>query len=185
MVERGISKLLALMYCKASPISDLAKEFAERNFKVYYEDTEPRYDILISFLNGYIIPKETIDKCDIALNFHTCPPAYPGTGGYSLAIFNRDDMFGVTCHHLDEKIDHGEIIEVEWFELLGTESILGLLHRAHIESLRQFYRIMTIILNDQTLPTCDYGWGREIPYTRKDLWVINNKLREIRPEVFE
>ena len=109
---------------------DTHKEIEELCSK-YKDHLSVGFDYLISFINPYIIPKELLEHCKVAINFHTAPPKYPGTGGYSMAIYNKDRVYGVTAHYIDEKVDHGEIFHTLYFPIFGSETINQLLHQSH------------------------------------------------------
>tara|TARA_B100001287_G_C22647644_1_gene513561 strand:+ start:58 stop:525 length:468 start_codon:yes stop_codon:yes gene_type:complete len=51
------------------------------------------------------------------INFHPSPPKYRGRGGINFALYNQDKKYGVTSHLIDEKIDHGKIILVNYFDI--------------------------------------------------------------------
>jgi methionyl-tRNA formyltransferase len=74
-------------------------------------------DLLISFLCPWILPRSVLETCGDAINFHPGPPEYPGFGCYNFAIYEKAAEYGVTCHRIDEAIDHGEIIGVKRFRL--------------------------------------------------------------------
>ena len=155
-------------------------------FHVYEEDILEQYDYIISFINGKILSKEVINKARIAsINFHTCPPKYPGTGGYSYALYNGDNKFGVTCHHTDEYIDHGKIIKVDWFRIAPNETINSLLEKAHKAALKQFVYMITLMFLNKPFPKCSYEWRKKMDYKRNYMKIINKRLEKIKPEVFK
>lgn len=175
-----------LFYAKDNEITRMARHVLDEYFEVYVYDTLQEYDYIISFLNAIIIPKRLLKKAKIAaINFHPAPPKYPGTGGYSYALYNGDKKFGVTCHHMDEYIDHGPIIAVDWFYIYANATIDSLLKRAHRRTLIQFVEIITLILHDAPLPKSSYTWRKNMDYKRSYMKVINKKLKLLKPEVFE
>ncbi len=81
-------------------------------------------DWIISFKSDLILPRSVIEHARKgAVNFHPCPPKYRGLGGYWWAIHNNDDSFGVTCHHMNERIDHGDIIKVADIRIWQRETV--------------------------------------------------------------
>ena len=161
----------------------MARTVLYEHFEVYETDTLPEYDYIISFINSIILSQEVLDKAKIAaINFHTAPPKYPGTGGYSYALYYGDKKFGVTCHHMDELIDHGPIIEVDWFDIYANATIDSLLKRAHRRSLLQFIKIITYILHEVPLPVSSYKWRTNMAYKRSYMKIINKRLRLIKTE---
>ena len=98
---------------------------------VYWSPGMPKPDIddwhgdwIISFKSDLILPLSVIERArEGAINFHPCPPKYRGLGGYWWALHNGDTSFGVTCHHMDKRIDHGDIIKVEDFPIWQGETV--------------------------------------------------------------
>lgn len=75
------------------------------------------YDLGISFLYPYLVPKEETHKA-VWINFH--PAMLPEYGGRNIAyhaIMNQEKKFGGAIHYMDEKYDSCDIIEVEKFEI--------------------------------------------------------------------
>lgn len=83
-------------------------------------------------------------KC---INIHPAPPSYPGVGGINLALYNGDATFGVTVHLMDEKIDHGRILDVSTFPLHANMTIEGATQVLFTERIRLLKNIMTEILS--------------------------------------
>lgn len=73
-----------------------------------------RFDSLISFKTKVIFKKKHLQNIKgIKLNFHTSLPNYPGSCGVNFSIYDKKKYFGITVHHLNEKIDNGKIIYVK------------------------------------------------------------------------
>ena len=102
------------------------------------------------------------------LNFHPSPPKYRGIGGYNYALYNKDDVFGVTVHHLVEKIDSGKIIKVRYFPIIEFERASSLETRTGAYCLTLFYEIVQLIILSRNLPLADETWGGKL-YTHKQL----------------
>ena len=91
-------------------------------------------DLIISFLNLYILPKFLLEKPKIgAINFHPAPPEYPGSGGINFALYENKKRFGITVHLMSEKVDSGEILDVLYFPILEKDNVDTLLNKTHIE----------------------------------------------------
>ena len=126
-------------------------------------------DYIISYLAQWIIPPALLNNADIAaINFHPGPPAYPGIGCTNFAIYNEEKEFGITCHHMQPKVDSGNIIAVRKFPVLPNDSVYSLTHRCYAEIINLFYSIITGIIKGEGLPKTDENWLRK-PYTRKQL----------------
>ncbi len=65
---------------------------------------------IISFVSPWIIPENLLNSAQkAAINFHPGPPDYPGTGCYNFALYEGTKKYGVTAHHMEKKVDTGNI----------------------------------------------------------------------------
>ena len=64
---------------------------------------------LICFGSGKIIPKETLDSWDVAINFHAASPAYPGRDPHHWAVYDGARNYGATVHAMWSEVDAGPI----------------------------------------------------------------------------
>lgn len=126
-------------------------------------------DLIVSYLSQWIIPKTLLQKATIAaINFHPGPPEYPGIGCTNFAIYHQADEFGVTCHHMNAKVDTGKIIAVNRFPVYETDTVFSITQRCYSQILNMFYTIFSLLMNDKDLPAAEEEWKRK-PYLRKDL----------------
>lgn len=126
-------------------------------------------EYIISYLAPWVIPKEILQKAKkAAINFHPGPPEYPGIGCTNFAIYNEEKIFGVTCHHMNPKVDSGDIIAVRRFPLLETDTVYSLTQRCYSYILTLFYEIVNDIIQGDKLPKSQEKWTRE-PYKRYEL----------------
>lgn len=126
-------------------------------------------DWIFSFKSDLVLPPRIFRKAaKAAINFHPGPPKYRGIGGYFWAIHNEDKMYGVTCHHIIEKIDYGPIIACRHFPVLEGETALTLKMRAGIYCLELLNDILEFIIQGKDLPLAGKTWGPKL-YTRDDL----------------
>ena len=74
-----------------------------------------KIDIIISFLFWKKIKKPLIELSNLGcINFHSAPlPEFRGVSGYSFAIFQNLNYWGVSAHMVDELLDTGKIIKVK------------------------------------------------------------------------
>lgn len=171
-------KLLVIM--KPTSWGNIVKKFIEENFSDALiltgdwgdsiSDSAYKWegDYIISFLSPWILPKEILNKANIAaINFHPAPPKYPGIGCYNFAIYDGVNEYGVTCHYMIQKVDSGQILAVKRFPLYGNESVLTLNEKSMVYLTELFYEIMNKILNNEELPISDEKWLRTA-YTRKE-----------------
>jgi methionyl-tRNA formyltransferase len=126
-------------------------------------------DYIFCFKADLVLSAELLSRTHKkAINFHPCPPRYRGVGGYYYAINDRSSAFGVTCHHIVQKIDSGPIIKVQRFPIAPGETSKGLIDRAAAYLLLLFYEIIHLIQSEAVLPAADESWGTTL-YTRKML----------------
>jgi methionyl-tRNA formyltransferase len=111
---------------------------AKRGQKVSQAALEWEGDLIISFLNYTILPKEILEKAP-AINFHPGPPEHPGSGCMSWGLYEGQKIYGVTVHEVNEKVDAGKILKVRRFDISDCESREQLEHRAKTELLTLFY----------------------------------------------
>jgi len=136
---------------------------------------KPEY--LISFLSPWIVPGALLSCAQkAAINFHPGSPRYPGSGCYNFAIYEKAKQYGVTCHHMKEKVDTGDIIMTSYFDISPNETVESLKLKSMNHLLMIFERIIHSIYTHDSLPTSDEKWLR-LPYRRKQL----NELRRICP----
>ena len=127
-------------------------------------------DWIFTFKADLVLPEKVLSKASKgALNFHPAPPSYRGVGGYYFALEDGCDQFGATCHHMDDKIDHGQIIEVDRFSVFPDETPESLMDRtAHVclglfyRTINQIDRLGQIVGKDAEI------WGTRL-YTRAQL----------------
>ena len=136
-------------------------------------------DYIVSYLSPWVIPEALLKKAGkAAINFHPGPPEYPGIGCTNFAVYDQSKMFGVTCHHMNTKVDTGKIIAVRRFPLYATDTVFSLTQRCYAHILTLFYDIMSIVLDGHQLPAAQERWIRR-PFLRKEL----NALCELTPDM--
>ena len=91
-------------------------------------------DYIICFRSYFLIPKSLLDRAQIAaINFHPAPTEYPGSGCLNWALYDNAEIYGVTAHIMNEKIDNGQIVECRRFPILPQDNVKTLLGRAHLK----------------------------------------------------
>lgn len=142
-------------------------------------------DWIISYLSPWIIPEYVLKRAAKgAINFHPGPPEYPGIGCTNFAIYDQVNTFGVTCHHMNEKVDTGSIIRVKRFTLFDSDTVWSLTQRSYGYMLSMFYDIASLILAGEDLPVSDDFW-RAIPFTREELNELCRVTHYMTPDVIK
>jgi methionyl-tRNA formyltransferase len=191
-MESSKQKLRILFIGKADDhYSKTAADFIKLHFEdpliVFSKRTEPfpsfleqwEGDLLISYLAQWIIPGSLLQKARMAaINFHPGPPEYPGIGCTNFAVYNGETSFGITCHHMLEKVDSGSLIGVRRFPILPGDTVYSITQRCYNEILHLFYHLISELIAGGALPGCSETWTRK-PYTRKQL----NALCELTPDM--
>ncbi len=138
-------------------------------------------DYIISYLSRWILTPEMINSASVAaINFHPASPDYPGIGCINFALYQNEERYGVTCHHMSEKVDSGAIISTKSFPIFEKDTVETLLSRTYDFQLVLFYEMMDKIINDENLPKSKEVWTRK-PTTREEF----NALTEIKPDMSE
>ena len=138
-------------------------------------------DYIISYLSRWILTPEMINSASVAaINFHPASPDYPGIGCINFALYQNEERYGVTCHHMSEKVDSGSIISTKSFPIFEKDTVETLLSRTYDFQLVLFYEMMDKIINDENLPKSKEVWTRK-PTTREEF----NALTEIKPDMSE
>ncbi len=127
------------------------------------------YDWIISFSSPWIIPEIILGKAkNAAINFHPGTPDYPGIGCTNFAIYDEKKEFGVTCHHMINHVDSGEIISVDRFPLLASDTVKSLTDRCYEHMSELFIKVMEEVISTGKLAASSEKWTRK-PYTRREL----------------
>lgn len=138
-------------------------------------------DLIISYLAQWILPKQLLEKAQLAaINLHPGPPDYPGIGCTNFAVYNEEKEFGITCHHMLAKVDSGSIIMVRRFDIFPTDTVYSITQRCYVVILHSFFELMSGFLKGNGFPDSKEQWTRK-PYTRKQL----NELCELRSDMSE
>jgi len=127
------------------------------------------YDMIISYLSPWIIPKNILEKTrKWNINFHPGPPDYPGIGCFNFAIYDNVKCYGATCHIMEPTVDSGQIIGVKRFRMSTRETVQSLSQKTYKSQLKLFNDIISHIGKYGCLPQSDEIWTRK-PYKREDL----------------
>ena len=135
-------------------------------------------DIVVSFLFWNRIREPLISLGRLGcINLHPAPlPDLRGVGGYNVALLEGREEWGVSCHLVDERIDTGDLVEVERFPIdAAAETALSLDVLSQERLLALFQRVMEGALGGAELPREPQGEGRYV--SRAEL----EELRVVRP----
>lgn len=103
-------------------------------------------DYIISFLSPWILPQSILNSAkNAAINFHPGSPDYPGSGCYNFALYENSKKYGVTVHHMKEKVDTGDIIMTSYFDISPFETVETLKLKSMNHLLLCFEKILSYI----------------------------------------
>jgi methionyl-tRNA formyltransferase len=137
----------------------------------------PDFDYLINFLSPKKIPEWMLAKSAIAaINFHPGSNDYPGVGSASLSIYDQRELFGVTAHLMNNKIDSGQIIAQRFFKQEKNITCEELFTRALKECCKLLTDVLELIKKGQTFKQVA-KWTRS-PVTRNEFnnWLVISSL---------
>lgn len=127
---------------------------SEHNMKVY-EDIDDilnidKFDYIISVQYHKILKTEHIARAKkLAINLHMAPlPEFRGCNQFSYAIINNAKVFGTTLHVINEKIDNGDIIAENRFDIPENCFVNDLYELTLTKSIELFNDNVNNILND-------------------------------------
>ena len=130
---------------------------------------EKQYDLLISYISPWIVPKAVLEKTKRwNINFHPGPPDYPGIGCFNFAIYNSAKQFGATAHIMDTTVDAGRIVGVNRFGMTKKETVETLSKKTYKALLVLFKDVIKHVITNNSLPKCDEKWTKAA-YKRSEL----------------
>jgi methionyl-tRNA formyltransferase len=119
-------------------------------------------DLLLSFGTSVLVPDWILKKPNlIALNIHAASPDYPGRDPHHFAVYDGVKIYGATLHLMTKKIDDGQILDVEWFDVPEKIAPINLLKRANEAGWEIVKRLFVNLYNKNPLQqTTDLEWGK-------------------------
>jgi methionyl-tRNA formyltransferase len=133
------------------------------------EIIDKQYDIIISYISNWIVPKAALVKTKLwNINFHPGPPEYPGIGCFNFALYDSAKHYGVTAHLMEPAVDTGLIIGVKRYRVKERETVESLSLKTYVHLLGMYKNIIDSVIRNKTLPKIDETW-RRAPFKREDL----------------
>ena len=158
----------------------------ERSAKLPLHVKEWTGDYLFHFRSYCILKKRLLDRVSVAaINFHPCPPQYPGAGGINWGLYNGDEYSGVTVHYMNESVDDGAILKMYRVQIYPNDTVESLLLRVNSQQLSAFYDFTGdlskhgegFLRNQATLSEHDH-WGKSVGRMREidELEIIDKEI---------
>jgi len=159
---------------------DVTARFGEWGDKFDRDLLHGGFDIVISYLSRWIVPRALLEAAQVAINFHPASPHYPGYGCTSLALYEGAEEFGVTCHFMAPAVDTGSIIATKRFAVFESDTVATLLKRSYDFQLALYYDVVGQLAAGKPLSPSGEQWTRTA-FTRKQF----NALKELTPDMPE
>lgn len=149
-------------------------------------------DVLLNYLAPMIVPGSVLSRVRReAINFHPAPPAWPGIGSASYALYRGDKTFGATAHRMTSRIDAGDIVRVVRFPVLPDDSCDSLFKRGLASTLPLLTEVCEELARTGTLTPSGEVWDRPaITRNEFERWMtlspadppdeVNRKVRALR-----
>jgi len=123
---------------------------------------EKDYDILISYISPWIVPKSILERTKKwNINLHPGPPEYPGIGCFNFALYDSSKDYGATAHIMEPKVDTGKIICVKRFTMDEKETVESLSIKTYEAQLSLYKEMMGFIFDNNCLPNINDKWKRK------------------------
>ena len=116
---------------------------------------------LVSFCSSVIVPGDLLQRLPgPAYNFHPGPPEYPGRYPAVFALYDGAQRFGVTVHEMAVKVDAGQIVSAEWFQIPDNCDLCKLEEMA-FSVLADKFRTMSVHLAtlERSIARMPYRWS--------------------------
>jgi hypothetical protein len=141
---------------------------------------------LIGFGTGVIVPRDILGALRRpAYNVHAASPEFPGRDPHHHAVYRRARRYGATLHMMDDKVDAGQIVGVDMFDVLPDTGPHVLLEQANEAGMRLIERFGRRLVEEHPLPPlAGVRWG-QIKTSRRDLLTMAELSPLISAEEFE
>lgn len=140
---------------------------------------------LVAFCTGVVVPPEVLRALPgPAYNFHPGPPTYPGSWAAGFALYDGASRFGATLHVMEERVDEGAIIAVDWFDMPAGAKLrfdeLEVLAYQRCIALFQDYGAH-LATNDAPLAASDERWSG-VKHTKAEAAAMREPPRDASEE---
>ncbi len=133
-------------------------------------------ELVISFLSPFIIPQSILSNSKMSVNFHPGTSDYPGSGCFNFALYENATTYGAVSHHMESKVDTGEIIEEMTFPIFPHDTVESLQFRSYQTLMSLLDNFLQLYAAGEAIPTAGITWSRK-PFTRRML----EKLKTLDP----
>lgn len=164
--------------------TSIGKKCLKWTLKNYHDvkivDNMEECDIFFSVFYNKILPGDFINSKIKCFNFHGgILPEYRGSGIYNWAILNGEKETGVTLHEIDEKIDHGSVLDIRKFLIKESDTTDDLFKKAEKTTLEMFKHWFFALVSLKYRATPQDNRKGKL-YTRAELQKAKNVTRVVR-----
>ena len=178
--DKNVNKLISFFKKNSNKVILIWSKHPREKIKISKYILKNNFDYIVSFRNFYILKKNLIRRAKYAsINFHPSTPDYRGMGGINFALFDNKTRYGSTAHIIDEKIDHGKIINVSRFKVKKKYSLKTLLKKTHDNMLKQAINIFSKLKENPS------KLERMIIKSKNEKWVKKYTTREDMDKFYE
>ena len=133
-----------------------------------FEAEEHAPDLILSFLNPYIVPGRYLEAVGgRAYNVHPSPPAYPGNDPQHFAVYDGVYVAGATLHVMLPQVDAGPICAVAERPLDPSAGLTGVREVSAALSLSVLLENLPRLV-DGTIEPSGHEWRLENKRSRAD-----------------
>ncbi len=130
------------------------------------------FDFLVSFASGVIVPASVLKVFpDSAFNIHPASPEYPGSFPHHFAKFDGVTRYGATAHVMTERVDEGDIIDVELLDVDPTNTPNALMDLAEKAGCVIFERLIKSLTSGGRPKPIEVQWQGP-KRNRRDFWAL-------------
>lgn len=170
-----------IFYLKQN-FSSVSISHSSKQFNTKYKNK--KFDLVINYRSKIILKKNFLDNnYKKVINFHPSSQEYRGIGCVNYAFIKKSKIYGAVCHLIDEKIDHGEIIDARYFDINQKDNLSSVLKKSYLCCLQMFYiLVQRYIKNSMYIEYMinlnrNVKWGRKL-YTKKKMLKLYNISRK-------
>ena len=147
-----------------------------------FEAQEHNPDVIISFLNPYIIPPALLACVGTrAFNVHPATPDNPGRDPQHFAFYEGSALVGATVHRMETSIDSGEIVDVLEETQDRRLGVMRFVERSEQLSIDLLLKHLPGMLVEPGPPANGRRWRMAAKRTRKDfldMCAIDSRMDE-------
>lgn len=115
----------------------------------------PQKTLVFSIMNSYLFPRDVVvdPALEIINLHHALLPNHPGRNAEIWAIFEGDNVAGITWHMVTSEVDAGEIILQQQVKITEHMTALTLFRKLNYISVESFPKILKMVMSGGKIKT--------------------------------